>query len=293
MSPVAVVVGASHGWGEAIARRLAGRGWSVVVNGRRPGEVARVVSAVTEAGGRAAGVTVSAHTRAGASEIISAAVDAFGAVDLLVNSAGVKHTMSIVDITESSLAEAIDSQLLAPFWCTHVAARRMVEQGRGGRIVNLAGGAAVRGYPGKSQHAAGKGGVLAATLSWALDLQPYGITVNAIRGTVATPATAAQIDTARAAAVARGWPEPSDEDLGFYDPMDAAELVLWLGSADAAGVTGRFIGIDGPRLTVWEAAGPAVELVHADRWTAEDIGRCLGPRLGVQSEVDYSALRPF
>ena len=265
----------------------------MVVNGRRPAEVSRVVDSVVAAGGQAVGVEVSAHTRSGASEIISTGVSSFGGVDILVNSAGVKRSMSILDITEESLAEAIDSQLLAPFWCTHVAARQMVAQGRGGRIISLAGGAAVRGYAGKSQHAAGKGGVLAATLSWALDLEPYGITVNAVRGTVATPATVAQIDAARAAAVARGWPSPSDAELGFFDAADAAELVLWLTLPDAAGVTGRFIGIDGRRLTVWEAAGPTVEVHHASRWSATDIGRSLLPRLGLESGVDYASLRPF
>ncbi len=284
MARVAVVVGATQGWGEAVAHALAASGLAVVVNGRRAGEVARVVDAVRSAGGQAHGVAMSAATRAGARAIVGAAVAEFGGVDVLVNSAGLKRAMSILDITESSLTEAMDSQLLAPFWCTHVAARRMVAQGRGGRIISLAGGAAVRGYVGKSQHAAGKGGVLAATLSWALDLAPHGITVNAVRGTVATPATEPQRAAARAA-----HPGRSDAELGFHPAADAAELVVWLAAAGAAGVTGRFIGIDGPRLTVWEAAGPVAEVYHASRWTAGEIGRALLPRLGLEADV----LRPF
>lgn len=281
---VAVVVGATQGWGEAVAHALAATGIPVVVNGRRCAEVSRVVADVCAAGGQAVGVAVSAASLAGATQIVDAAVSAFGGVDILVNSAGVKHAMSILEITEASLGEAMAAQLLAPFWCTHVAARRMVAQGRGGRVVSLAGGAAVRGYPGKSQHAAGKGGVLAATLSWALDLAPHGITVNAVRGTVATPATVPQLAAARAATPGR-----TDAELGFYAAADAAELVVWLASPDAAGVTGRFIGIDGPRLTVWETAGPAVEVHHAARWSAEEIGRALLARLGLAPDV----VRPF
>lgn len=283
-APVAVVVGATHGWGAAVAHALSATGMSVVVNGRRSAEVSRVVADVRAVGGRAVGVAVSAASLAGATEIVDAAVSAFGGVDVLVNSAGVKHSLSILDITESSLAEAFDSQLAAPFWCTHVAARQMVAQGRGGRIVSLAGGAAVRGYAGKSQHAAGKGGVLAATLSWALDLEPFGIAVNAVRGTVATPATAPQLEAARAAAPGR-----TDAELGFFPAEDAAELVVWLASPSAAGVTGRFIGIDGTRLSVWEAAGPTVEVYHASRWSAAEIGRALLPRLGLETGL----VRPF
>jgi NAD(P)-dependent dehydrogenase (short-subunit alcohol dehydrogenase family) len=270
---VAVVVGSSGGWGRAIAKALAVQGTAVVVNGRSPSAVADAVDEIRALGGRAEGVAVPAQTMDAAAQIMDMAVSAYGRLDILVNSAGVKRAMALVEITEESFEEAVGVQLAAPFYCSNAAARRMIEQGTGGRIVNLVGGAALRAVPNKSQHAATKGGVLAATLTWAAELAEHGITVNAVRGAVSTPGTRQQIEDARVADARRGAgrARPSDADLGFFPPEDAAALVVWLVSAGAADVTGRYFGIDGPVLSVWDVGNVVLELHHDTVWTAESI----------------------
>ncbi|HEX5116157.1 MAG TPA: SDR family oxidoreductase [Pseudonocardiaceae bacterium] len=276
---VALVVGAGSGWGRGCALRLAAAGAAVVACGPTASRIDATVRQVRDRGGRAEAVALPADTFDSARAIVDRTVAAFGSVDILVNAAGYRREGAVVDLTEADVERTVGAQLLAPLYCTRFAAAAMVRQGRGGRIVTVSGGAAVRATPGQSVHAATKGGVIAASLAWAEELAPHGITVNCVRGGVSSDGSRTLIE-----AVRRSRSPADDRALGFFPAEEAAELVVWLATPEAAHVTGRFIGIDGNTVTVW---GPApLESIgeSTEPWSPALFTKRLGPRLGRRAD---------
>jgi NAD(P)-dependent dehydrogenase (short-subunit alcohol dehydrogenase family) len=277
---VSVVVGSSKGWGRGVAMALADEGSTVVVNGTDPQAVSTVVDEITARGGKAVGEAVGVHTTEGARRLTEVALERFGRLDVLVNSSGGKTSATILELSEEALDRTIDIQLKAPFLMTRFAAKAMVDSGRPGRIITLSGGAAVRSLYGESMHAATKGGILAATLTWAVELESFGITVNAVRGGVRTPGTGPLIAQIRSELQRRGLPsDMSDRDLGFFEAEEAAPLVVWLASDEASAVTGQFVGIDGPKITIWGLAQTERELLDERGWDVERLGTIVRPEL--------------
>lgn len=278
---VAVVTGSSKGWGRGVAEALAASGASVVVNGfSRPVDVAEVEKAIRATGGTATGVVADVADPEGASHLIDEACRMYGTVDVLVNCAAVKRPNRLLDMTYQDWAAELDVATTGTFLCTQRVARRMIEQGRGGRIINMAGASGVRGAAGHANGAASKAGVIAATYSWAAELAEHNITVNACRGAVRTPGNEPERRQLREKLGLLDQPEATaDRSFGFYEPYEAAELVLWLASPAAADVTGVYFGIDGPRLTVWARPQLFETLNAEDRWSADDIDARLRPVL--------------
>jgi NAD(P)-dependent dehydrogenase (short-subunit alcohol dehydrogenase family) len=275
----AVVVGSSGGWGRGVALALASVGARVVVNGRNPESVTRVVEEIRSAGGNAEGCAVAVDAPEGAQALTDFATDRFGSIDVLVNSTGGKVTGTILDITAADFDQSVDIQLKAPFLMTHYVAIAMVGSGTKGKIINMAGGAAVRPLYAESLHCATKGGLLAATWTWAQELAEHGITVNAARGGVRSPGTEPLIANIRSKLKEHGLPDdPSDRELGFYEAEEAAPLVVWLASARADRVTGQFVGIDGGKVTIWDL--PASTEVHREGgWDVGSLDAVVGPLL--------------
>ena len=145
----------------------------------------------------------------------------------------------------------------------------------------MVGGAAVRPFHGLSVHGATKGGMLAATWTWAQELEPFGITVNAVRGAVRTPGTETRIAEIRRQLAERGLPVPSsNSELGWFEPEEAAPLVVWLALDSAAGVTGQFIGIDGGKVTIWGLAAIEAQVYDAQGyWDIEHLDAFVRPLL--------------
>jgi hypothetical protein len=138
----------------------------------------------------------------------------------------------------------------------------------------MAASSGVYGIANAAHTAAAKGGVLAATYSWALELAEHGITVNAVRAGVDTPGAAELVQKAIDGLKAAGMEVPEDRrELGVFPPSEAAGFVVWLASDEASDVTGRFIGVDGPKLALWEVGSPAHVLWHEPYWDAEAIAR--------------------
>jgi NAD(P)-dependent dehydrogenase (short-subunit alcohol dehydrogenase family) len=279
-SKTAVVVGSSGGWGRGVAIALAREGVSVVVNGTKPEAVASVVDEIRSTGGSACGCVAGVHTPDGAQQLTTYALEQLGGIDILVNSIGGKVSGSILEISPEDFDYSVDVQLKAPFLVTHLVAQAMVRSQTAGRIINMAGGSSVRPFYGESLHGATKGGILAATWVWALELKPYGITVNAVRGGVRTPGTAPLIAKIRSQLGDDGTPEKiSDKELGFFEPEEAAALVVWLASESAGGVTGQFVGLDGPKVTLWGIPAIERELYDAQGWDVERFERVVKPLL--------------
>jgi NAD(P)-dependent dehydrogenase (short-subunit alcohol dehydrogenase family) len=273
----AVVTGSSKGWGRAVAEGLAAAGVQVVVNGRSD-DVDVVTAAIRERGGSAIGVRAAADTAEGVEELMTSALLAYGSVSIWVNSLGRMNPAPLLSEDEDSWLDTIRTQLTSVFLGSRAAARQMVTQGDGGRIINVAGGAAF-GSPGASAHAATKGAVLAATYSWAEELRAHDITVNAIRGGVQSPGMNVFIQRMGLAGADVLSDEAALRDLGFYRREEAAPLAVWLASEAAADITGWYVGIDGSRIVVYGRVTTALELSESVGWSAESLQRQLHPAL--------------
>jgi NAD(P)-dependent dehydrogenase (short-subunit alcohol dehydrogenase family) len=253
--------------GRAFAIGLAKAGAKVVVNARTAGNVASVVDEIRSMGGTAEGCIASVASMDGAREIIRTAVDGFGRIDILVNNAGIMGPKPLVDMTEQDFDDVIATNLKGTFACARHAVPHMIKQGWG-RIINISSGS-ILGQTGATSYASSKGGVLNMSLTWAVELAQYGITCNAIRSSAATRLNEAKRAQAKRAVLERHGQAPTDAELGFYKPEEAAPLVVFLASDEAAWINGQFICIDGPRLAICEHTHHAKTAIMPGGWTPE------------------------
>jgi 3-oxoacyl-[acyl-carrier protein] reductase len=264
---VAVVTGSGAGMGRAIAIDLAAAGAKVVVNARTASNVASVVDEIRKLGGTAEGCALSVASMEGAREIIQTALDRFGRIDILVNNAGIMSRTLLADMTEKEFDDVIATNLKGTFACTRHAVPHMIKQ-RWGRIINMS-SASILGQEGATGYASSKAGVLNISLTWAVELARYGITCNAIRSSAATQLTAKTRERAKQAALERHEQAPTDAELGYFKPEEAAPLVVFLASDEAGWINGQFICIDGPRLAICEHTHHAKIAVMPGGWTSE------------------------
>src|SRR5262245_27245124 len=186
---VAVVTGAGGGIGRAEALLLAKEGAKVVVNdlgGARDGTgcsdaaASKVVEEIKAAGGHAVPNFDNVATTEGANNIIQAAVSAFGRIDVLINNAGILRDKSLLKMDEAMWDAVIAVHLKGTYLCTQAAAKQMVSQGGGGRIVNTTSVSGMMGNFGQANYAAAKAGIYGFTRTAAIELQKHRITVNAL-----------------------------------------------------------------------------------------------------------------
>jgi 3-oxoacyl-[acyl-carrier protein] reductase len=261
MTRVAVIVGAASGMGRATALRLAADGWSVGLADRDPDRLAKAGRSVADRGGasHAAAVVEMAEPESVERGIEHLCAE-LGPPWLLAVSAAVLETEWALEASHEHFRQVIDVNLLGLIAANVAAARAMVAAGTGGRIVNWSSNNAVGGSAGASAYAASKAGVDAFTQSLAVELGPFGITVNSLRpGSVRTPMLA-HMD---AAAVER---ETARIPVGRWgEPEDVASLVAFLAGNEAAWLTGACIPVDGGtlagqgRVSVADAARRAQE----------------------------------
>jgi meso-butanediol dehydrogenase/(S,S)-butanediol dehydrogenase/diacetyl reductase len=247
-----VVTGASRGLGRGIAVALAAAEFDVVIGFHRDAAGAGgALDAVEAAGQRAVAVAGDIADAGTAKLLLETAVTDLGGLDVWVNNAGVSVLAPVVDTSPADFVQMIDVNLLGTLHGLQVAARWFLDEGRPGRIVNIASELGVQSFPYLGAYAATKFGVVGLTQAAAIELGPSGITVNAVcPGTAETDmvfaerATESRLTNASLGDV-RGSYLAGIPSGRFCTPDDVGALVVYLASPGAAYVTGQSICVNG------------------------------------------------
>jgi len=235
----ALVTGASRGIGEAIAKRLAAEGATVLAAARSADALARVVSEIEAAGGKASAVALDLGDAASIEAAVKGALAAHGEIGVLVNNAGVTEDTLILRMGREAWDRVLATNLTGVFLLTQAVVKGMVRK-RYGRIVNVTSVVGLMGNAGQANYAASKAGLVGLTKSVARELASRNITCNAVApGFIATSMTDKMTDAARQALST----QIPLERLGSVD--DVAAAVAYLASDEASYVTGTVVNVSG------------------------------------------------
>ena len=242
---VLLVTGASSGIGRACARRLGSEGARVVLAGRRRDRLEAVAAELTALGARSLVVTGDVREEAVGHAWVAATLEHFGALDGLVNAAGVIGNGSVWDTTPAEWDRIMDSNARSLYLMTRAAAEAL--KARKGSIVNLGSVAGNRPYGGLMAYCVSKAAVEMITRCAALDFAPFGVRVNAVSpGVVVTELhTVTQAVADYAAFLERSKTTHPIGRVG--QPEEVAALVAFLLSEESGWTTGACVAIDGGR----------------------------------------------
>jgi len=240
---VAIVTGGNSGIGKAVVLGLAQAGANIVIdyvaNEQATEDLERQIVAL---GDRAIGVDADVSKVEDLERLIAAAVKEFGRVDIMVNNAGVETRTSILDTTEAQYEKVMSINVKSAFFGTQLAAKQMIAQGGGGRIINITSVHEDWPMPGNTAYCLSKGGVRMLTRTAGQELGPHGIRiVNVGPGAVATPINAATMNDPAAMKVL-----DTAIPLGRKaEPSEIATVVAFLASDGASYINGTSIFVDG------------------------------------------------
>ena len=274
---VVIVTGAGRGIGRAHALAFAREGALVVVNdlgvaadgsGTDAGPAQQVVDEITRLGGSAVPNTDDIANWDGAGSLVRTALDSFGRLDVVVNNAGFVRDRMFFTTSEEEWDAVIRVHLKGHFATTRHATEYWRTQSKAGepvdaRIINTSSGAGLLGSVGQAAYSAAKGGIATLTLVQAAEMVRYGVTANAIAPSARTRMTEDVFGDRMQA---------PESGFDANDPANISPLVVWLGSAESAGITGRVFEVEGGILSVadgWQH-GPQVD--KGARWEPAEVG---------------------
>jgi len=240
---VAIVTGGNSGIGKAVVLELAAQGASVVIDYvSHPEAEQELERKIAGLGEQAVGVEADVSRVADLQRLVDSAVSSFGRLDVMVNNAGIETRTSVLDTTEEQYAKVLDINLKSAFFGTQVAAKQMIAQGGGGRIVNMTSVHEDWPMPGNAPYCLSKGGMRMLTRTAGVELAPQGIVVAGVApGAVATPINLSEMsDPATMKRLRDAIP------LGrMAKPEEIASVVAFLASDGAGYVTATTIVADG------------------------------------------------
>jgi 3-oxoacyl-[acyl-carrier protein] reductase len=234
---VALVTGASRGIGAATAKALAAAGAHVIVNYKTSADRAKeVVDAIRSAGGSAEPMCFDISIETEVAGAIGQIMAAHQRLDILVNNAGISKDALFLRVKPEMVNEMIDVNIKGSFFCTFHAARYMIKQ-RCGKIVTVSSIVGLGGNPGQIVYATTKAGLIGMTKSFAKELGPRGIRVNAIAPGL--------VDTEMTEGIDRGAIIKDIPLRKIGSPDEVAGVILFLCSDLSAYVTGQVVVVDG------------------------------------------------
>jgi meso-butanediol dehydrogenase/(S,S)-butanediol dehydrogenase/diacetyl reductase len=254
---VVIVTGGAGGIGAAACRAIAAEGGKVVVADLDARAAGAVADGITSDGGAATSVGVDVTDRSHVQAMIRTAVETFGALDVIFNNAGMNRPRDFMDVDEANFNEIVRVNTWGVIVCTQEAARQMIAQGSGGKIINTGSIAGRQGFWDFVPYCVAKFGILAVTQATARGLIGHGITVNAFApGVVDTPMWIGLNEDIRAI---HDQPADADPMRDFATgtligrPATPAELtpfLVYLASAESDYMTGQMYMVDGGQILV-------------------------------------------
>jgi glucose 1-dehydrogenase len=243
---VAIVTGAGTGIGQGISRAFAKAGAKVVVDYVGKASIAQqTLDEIQNAGGTAMGFDADISNQDDVNALIAKTVESYGKVDIFVNNAGIEKKFDFVDYPLDEWQKIMAVNLTGPFLCSQAAARQMIKQGNGGRIINISSVHEDLPLLTNAPYCASKGGLRMLMRTIAVELAKHKITVNNIGpGAIYTPIDAdVEADKTMNDAILAEIP------LGRWgQPDEIGNMALYLASDDASYITGSTFFVDGGML---------------------------------------------
>ncbi len=242
-----LVTGGARGIGHACAERFLAEGCRVVISDINEDSGAQAAKELSADGGEVRFVPCDTGDKAQVDAMVETAAGHFDGIDVLVNNAGIMKVAEFLDVTEEDFDAVIRVNVKGVFFVGQAVGRRMVDQGRGGAIVNLASVVATLATTDTVPYVTSKGGVKQLTKGMALALAPYGIRVNAVGpGTIKTELAGLVMRDNRARETML-----SRTPIGrLGEPEDIASVIAFLAGDDAGYITGQTVYADGGRLAL-------------------------------------------
>lgn len=246
--------GKEKGLGQGILQRFADEGANCVVSDLAIGEVEEgVAEELRTRGAKVAAIACDVSDAQQCQALVDQSVEAFGAVDIFVNNAGIGFMMKpLLDVDPADWASVIGVNLSGAFYCTQAAAKAMVKAGNGGRIINIASQAAKTAFPHLPAYVSSKHGMVGLTRASAVELGAHGITVNAVCPNHVTTGLGAAQNEYFSKLLGFATIEDYMANMRAKNPMgrpglpsDTAAACAWLASDDAFYVTGEAINVSG------------------------------------------------
>lgn len=265
---VVIITGAGGGLGAAYAKAFAQEGAKVIVNDINQEAAQATVDQIQAAGGEAVVNTSDITNYEDSQNAVKQAIDTFGDLHVVVNNAGICRDRMFASMSEAEWDAVINVHLKGHFCISSHAVHYWRDQKKSGkdvnaRIINTSSGAGLNGSIGQSNYAAAKGGIASLTLNQSAELGRYGITANALAPAARTGMTED---------VFADMMKKPDDGFDYYDPMNVASIVVWLGSEESKIVTGRVFEVEGGKISIADGWRSTKGIDKGARWEPAEVG---------------------